>query len=180
MEICKGDVVEFRMVTAREFNGLLYGQLLVDNEPAGFAPDCFAVDVEAVVANHGQYFPAIKEPTGFGAVVETDNGFMWVKVDPVVLERWTNGVVNVDQRGCQRDVACLDGPQAIWRDCGRPLRWGRRLRIRTRYANAHTFHKPSIFQDSGKMWVVVGPGIPFMGHVFAHWEDALAYALRRV
>lgn len=30
------------------------------------------------------------------------------------------------------------------------------------------------------MWVVAGPGIPFMGHVFAHWEDALAYALSRV
>ena len=30
------------------------------------------------------------------------------------------------------------------------------------------------------MWVVVGPGIPFMGHVFDYWEDALAYALSRV
>ena len=95
MEICKGDVVEFRMVAAREYNGLLYGQLLVDNEPAGFAPDCFAVDVEAVVANYGQYVPAIKEPTGLGALVETANGSMWVKFNSVVPERWTNGVVNV-------------------------------------------------------------------------------------
>ena len=61
MEICKGDVVEFRMVAAREYNGLLYGQLLVDNEPAGSAPDVFAASVAAVVANHGQYVPAIKE-----------------------------------------------------------------------------------------------------------------------
>ena len=51
------------------------------------------------------------------------------------------------------------------------------MRIRDRYAEAKDFYKPSIFRDSGKMWVVVGPGIPFMGHVFDYWEDALAYAL---
>lgn len=94
MEICKGDVVEFRMVAAREYNGLLYGQLLVDNEPAGFALDSFSVGVAAVVANHGQYVPAIKEPTGLGALVETGNGFMWVTFNSVVPERWTNGSVN--------------------------------------------------------------------------------------
>lgn len=94
MKICKGDVVEFRMVAAREYNGLLYGQLLVDNEPAGFALDSFAVGVAAVVANHGQYVPAIQEPTGLGALVETGNGFVWVKFNSVVPERWTNGSVN--------------------------------------------------------------------------------------
>ena len=94
MEICKGDVVEFRMVAAREYNGLLYGQLLVDNEPDGRGSESFAVRVAAVVANHGQYVPAIKEPTGLGALVEAGNGFMWVKFDSVVPKRWTNGSVN--------------------------------------------------------------------------------------
>ena len=94
MEICKGDVVEFRMVADREYNGLLYGQLLVDNEPDGRGSDSFAVGVAAVVANHGQYVPAIKEPTGLGALVETGNGLMWVTFDSVVPERWTNGSLN--------------------------------------------------------------------------------------
>ena len=94
MDIYKGDVVEFRMVTAREYNGLLYGQLLVDNEPDGRGSESFAVRVAAVVANHGQYVPAIKEPTGLGALVEAGNGFMWVKFDSVVPKRWTNGSVN--------------------------------------------------------------------------------------
>ena len=94
MEICKGDVVEFRMVADREYDGLLYGQLLVDNEPDGRGSESFAVRVAAVVANHGQYVPAIKEPTGLGALVETGNGFMWVTFNSVVPERWTNGSVN--------------------------------------------------------------------------------------
>ena len=94
MEICKGDVVEFRMVADREYNDLLYGQLLVDNEPDGRGSESFAVRVAAVVANHGQYVPAIKEPTGLGALVEAGNGFMWVKFDSVVPKRWTNGSVN--------------------------------------------------------------------------------------
>ena len=94
MEICKGDVVEFRMVAAREYNGLLYGQLLVDNEPAGFTPDSFAVGVAAVVANHGQYVPAIKEPTGLGAVIQTDSGGTWVRFAKFIPDRWTNGSVN--------------------------------------------------------------------------------------
>jgi len=94
MEIWKGDVVEFRMVAAREYNGLLYGQLLVDNEPAGFAPDSFAVGVAAVVANHGQYVPAIKEPTGLGAVIQMGNGDTWVRFATLFPDRWTNGSVN--------------------------------------------------------------------------------------
>ena len=94
MEICKGDVVEFRMVAAREYNGLLYGQLLVDNEPDGRGSESFAVRVAAVVANHGQYVPAIKEPTGIGAVIQTDSGDTWVKFKSVVPEQWTNGSVN--------------------------------------------------------------------------------------
>ena len=94
MEICKGDVVEFRMVAAQEDDGLLYGQLLVDGDLAGRFVDGFSVSVNAVVANHGQYVPAIKEPTGLGALVETGNGSMWVKFNSVVPKRWTNGVVN--------------------------------------------------------------------------------------
>ena len=94
MEICKGDVVEFRMVAAREYNGLLYGQLLVDNEPDGRGSDSFAVGVAAVVANHGPYVPAIKEPTGLGALVETGNGFMWVKFNSVAPNPWTDGYVD--------------------------------------------------------------------------------------
>ena len=94
MEICKGDVVEFRMVADREYDGLLYGQLLVDNEPDGRGSDSFAIGVAAVAANHGQYVPAIKEPTGLGAVIQTDSGDTWVTFDSVVPERWTNGSVN--------------------------------------------------------------------------------------
>ena len=92
--IKKGDVVEFRMVANAEFNGLLFGRLLVDGVPVGRFVESFAVDVGAVVANHGQYVPAIKEPTGLGALVEAGNGFMWVKFDSVVPKRWTNGSVN--------------------------------------------------------------------------------------
>ena len=96
VEIKKGDVVEFRMVAAREYNGLLYGQLLVDNELTGSVFDSFAVGVAAVVANHGQYVPAIKEPTGIGAVIQTDSGDTWVRFTPsnASLERWTNGDIN--------------------------------------------------------------------------------------
>ena len=96
MEICKGDVVEFRMVADREYDGLLYGQLLVDNEPDGRGSESFAVRVAAVVANHGQYVPAIKEPTGLGAVIQTGSGDTWVRFIPSddSLNRWTNGYVN--------------------------------------------------------------------------------------
>ena len=94
MEICKGDVVEFRMVAAREYNGLLYGQLLADGDLEGSFVDGFCVSADAVVANHGQYVPVIKEPTGLGALVEAGNGFMWVKFDSVFPKRWTNGSVN--------------------------------------------------------------------------------------
>ena len=94
MEICKGDVVEFRVVVGQKYNDLIYGQLLVDNEPDGRGSESFAVRVAAVVANHGQYVPAIKEPTGLGAVVETGNGFMWVRFKSVVPEHWTDGSVN--------------------------------------------------------------------------------------
>ena len=94
MEICKGDVVEFRMVAAREYNGLLYGQLLADGDLAGLFVDGFCVSADAVVANHGQYVPVIKEPTGLGALVGAGNGFMWVKFDSVFPKRWTNGSVN--------------------------------------------------------------------------------------
>ena len=54
------------------------------------------------------------------------------------------------------------------------------MTIRERYLNAEMFDKFAIFRNSKKWWVVVGPDTPFMGHVFAHWEDALAYALSRV
>ena len=96
MEICKGDVVEFRMVAAREYNGLLYGQLLVDNEPAGFMLDSFAVGVAAVVANHGPYVLKAEEPTGIGAMIRTEDGAVWVRFIPSndSLDRWTNGYVN--------------------------------------------------------------------------------------
>ena len=94
MEICKGDVVEFRMVADREYNGLLYGQLLVDNEPDGRGSDSFAVGVAAVAANHGQYVPAIKEPTGLGAVIQTDSGDTWVRFATFIPDRWTNGYNN--------------------------------------------------------------------------------------
>ena len=94
MEICKGDVVEFRMVADREYDGLLYGQLLVDNEPDGRGSDSFAVGVAAVVANHGQYVPAIKEPTGLGAVIQMDDGDTWVRFATVIPDRWTNGYSN--------------------------------------------------------------------------------------
>jgi len=89
MEICKGDVVEFRMVAAQEDNGLLYGQLLVDGDVDGFS-----VSVNAVVANHGQYVPAIKEPTGLGAVIQMGNGDTWVRFATLFPDRWTNGSVN--------------------------------------------------------------------------------------
>ena len=94
MEICKGDVVEFRMVAAQKDDGLLYGQLLADGDLEGSFVDGFCVSADAVVANHGQYVPAIKEPTGLGALVETGNGFVWVKFNSVVPERWTNGSLN--------------------------------------------------------------------------------------
>ena len=112
MEIWKGDVVEFRMVAAREYNGLLYGQLLVDNEPDGRGSDSFAVGVAAVAANHGQYVPAIKEPTGLGALVETGNGFMWVKFNSVVPKRWTNGSVN-ESLGALTDPKQYGGVVAV-------------------------------------------------------------------
>ena len=89
MEICKGDVVEFRMVADREYDGLLYGQLLADGDLAGFC-----VSADAVVANHGQYVPAIKEPTGLGAVIQTDSGGTWVRFAKFIPDRWTNGSVN--------------------------------------------------------------------------------------
>ena len=96
VEIKKGDVVEFRMVVHAESNGLLFGRLLVDNEPDGRGSDSYAVGVAAVVANHGQYVPAIKEPTGLGAVIQTDSGDTWVRFTPSndSLDRWTNGHVN--------------------------------------------------------------------------------------
>ena len=94
VEIKKGDVVEFRMVVHAESNGLLFGRLLVDNEPDGRGSDSYAVGVAAVVANHGQYVPAIKEPTGLGAVIQTDSGDTWVRFATFVPDRWTNGYDN--------------------------------------------------------------------------------------
>ena len=94
MEICKGDVVEFRMVAHTEDDGLLYGQLLADGDLVGLCVDGFCVSADAVVANHGQYVPAIKEPTGLGAVIQTDSGDTWVRFATFIPDRWTNGSVN--------------------------------------------------------------------------------------
>ena len=96
VEIKKGDVVESRMVAARESNGLLFGRLLVDGVPVGWSVDSFSVGVGAVVANHGPYVPKVEEPTGIGAVIKTDSGDTWVRFIPSYdsLDRWTNGYVN--------------------------------------------------------------------------------------
>jgi len=96
VEIKKGDVVEFRMVAHAESNGLLFGRLLVDGVPVDRSVYSFSVGVGAVVANHGQYVPAIKEPTGLGAVIQTDSGDTWVRFTPsnASLDRWTNGDIN--------------------------------------------------------------------------------------
>ena len=61
--------------------------------------------------------------------------------------------------------------------------------IRYRYLNALSFSKPAIFRASAtaspkhaypNFWIVVGPGLPWLGESFDTWREAMAYVNGRL